>query len=227
MNATTEDFERGGYDILLAFYLADLELPSYVLNVEPDTLESEFRGQVMRVVDQQPERIWLYINPGREAWGQGQFGQIVNEAGYTDCGTVVDRADLRLDLFSQAQDGLMAYSNGEDSVSVKLLEALPTRIDGDLTVLLGWQLGVHVLPEKYSYALLLRDENEAVAAQIDEGLGSGTAFQCRTIQIARDGIPPGDYHLILYVYAWESGERLHPAAAAGIDFIELGRFSLP
>jgi hypothetical protein len=51
-----------------------------------------------------------------------------------------------------------------------------------------------------------------LVAQGDYGLPNQRPFGCEAEDVALDTLPPGEYHLLVGVYAWQTGQRLPGAA---------------
>jgi hypothetical protein len=106
----------------------------------------------------------------------------------------------------QADDAPVMARFGE-GVSLTALDEFPDTVGDTLPVIIGWQVGADVPPNKYSVALHVTDQTGELVAQADYGL-PGLAFSCIESNIALDDLPAGEYTLNAVVYAWESGERL-------------------
>jgi hypothetical protein len=76
-------------------------------------------------------------------------------------------------------------------------------------VWLGFRYGRGFAFERYSAAVHLLDARGALVAQSDRGLARPTgpgSCQLHTLSLA--GLPPGTYTLNVFVYDWQTGERL-------------------
>ncbi len=121
-------------------------------------------------------------------------------------------------------------------------QTLPTQAGDLLTFTLEWQAADGLQTEGFDYAVfahLLNEQNEKVA-QLDwqphdawgprpmtSWLAGSRIVDQQSLTLPAD-LPPGNYHLILGVYNWQTGERLAtvgPRSEAG-DVVTIARFSI-
>jgi hypothetical protein len=72
---------------------------------------------------------------------------------------------------------------------------------------MGFKVDDSIPPETYSVGLHLVDAGGALQAQADYGLPAA-GQSCRMAEIPINGLVPDEYQLRMFVYNWQTGERL-------------------
>jgi len=175
--------------------------------------------------------IWTLIVP--EVPVTNRFGVVdyVLRTRYTLCETSLDRADIRLSLYLRPTRADPAPSPGQtfaapEASLIVLTPRPPTLIDERLHVVLGWQAGPALPPNRYAISVQLLNPDGTLAAQSDQPLPPlppDWPFACTGAALDIAGLPAADYRLTALVYDFVSGERL---PVADSDRADLGPLTL-
>lgn len=194
------------------YYLEGLPVRRAVVDSPADKPVDKYRREAETFVDDAP-RVWIARQPNDPPLPvvDAEFQRVFAERRYVECGSPWDAPDLRLTLYVRALERAAA-TFGEAITAYLPLDPLPVS-SGRLSVALGWEVGETTPPNTYSVGVHLDDPNGQLARQYDYGLPP-QGFTCRSADIPLDGLPPGDYRLLVTVYNWQTGERLPGTALA-------------
>lgn len=151
------------------------------------------------------EVVWTAIVPGLPTTNRSDVVNYILSTQYAHCETVLDRPDVRLDLYArvpddQEQAATLTTAAGE-TFSVAAIRQQVT--DDGLHVVLGWQDGA--LPRgQYSYSLRLQEATGSILQAVDAGIPDQRPLGCTGDTLAWHDLPAGDYDLVLYVYNWQT-----------------------
>lgn len=193
-----------------------------------DSDERYLRGLDSIVGDKQ--RVWSAYDPLRRPARISAFESAMRERGFAECGNAARDPAMEVDLFARPPE-VMPYRFGGDlydqGITMSLLGPMTRGRDGSLLIPLGWQMGEEVPINTYSFAVHVLDSSGALAGQVDTGLPPDHVFGCQAVQIPN--LAPGDYQIVLVVYAWETGSRLNALSGALSegDSVSLGSFTIP
>jgi hypothetical protein len=180
----------------------------------------------------QSPRVWVAYEPERRNIVLPDFESALSER-YGLCEVGVAQSTFRFDLYARSPvcclpDGSPPLMRFGDGIALVGQEMLPITEADLLPVTLSWTIADSVPPYTYSVALHVEDEAGNLVAQSDYGLPvSSTACQESTVMV--HNLPPGEYKVLVIVYAWASGERLvGEDAATGErgDRLLLGTFDI-
>jgi hypothetical protein len=197
------------------YYLGDLPGRYTILEKLPGRdIHEEFFQQAQLFIDH-AARVWLVTDKTRAPNFRLADFQRALAAHYQSCGTIFDHPRLKLDLYSRTpqSDAAPAYVFGA-GIGLNLVEPLPPTARAALGVTLGWQVPPDVPPYTYSAALHIENASGALAAQTDFGLPD-PGYTCLPVSLDLRNLPPGDYRVLVMVYAYETGQRLPGRTASG------------
>jgi hypothetical protein len=121
------------------------------------------------------------------------------------CGTVIDQPEMPLDLYARIPaETALHFGEG---IGVALLKPLSDLGATELPVTLGWRVDASVPENTYSVGVHVTDGAGNLVGQVDYPLPSERAA-CRYRDIQLGSLPAGEYHLMVTVYNWSTGERL-------------------
>lgn len=193
----------------------------------------EYDTSARNFIDGAP-RVWLAVDQTLPpTFRLEAFERVLAHDDYVHCQSVFDLDTMRLDLYTRIPDEVTLRFGGEtddEAIGVTLLEPLPEWVsgEGNLATLIGWTIGAAVPENAYSVGLHVIAADGRSVGQVDHALPV-TAFSCGSDTIALDKLAPGTYSLIVVVYDWQTGERLHGAALATGqqgDMLTLGSFNV-
>jgi len=203
---------EGRYQKQAAFYLGPLNTPYRTLQVQSPELASPFHAEVMASMGG-PSRVWLASVPDH---APPDLGDLERQLGgdYTQCGGLSDRPGLRLDLYARSPvccipdtaPGAPELVYG-DGATVRGSAVTLSPGGESVLVALAWAFAPEVDSSALSMALVLVDAAGETRAQVDAGIGPGSAI-CRIVTLPADGLAAGVYEVRLGVYPWQTGNRL-------------------
>jgi hypothetical protein len=189
------------------YYLHDLPLRVELVDSPPGKVEAMYRQEAETIVTAAP-RLWIARQPDDPPLPavDEAFGRVLAERNYLACGTVYDTPDLRLSLYASAP-GREPDARFGDGITAQVMGALPAVAETRLPVLLNWAIPEGFPSHQYSAGLHIDNPAGQLVAQSDYALPAGPAT-CVPAFVDVSGLPPGEYRLMLMVYAWETGARL-------------------
>jgi hypothetical protein len=151
-------------------------------------------------------RVWVAYDPAKMPDHVRALDQILINS-HILCGTFEDSPELHLNLYGR----LPTAGEGEGLQFGDAIrgEPLPpfTITEGRLNVLVTWKVENTVPDNSYSVALHLEDMDGNLVAQADYGLPV-EGYTCHASDLDVNGLPPGDYTLMVGIYDRFTGERL-------------------
>lgn len=185
---------------LFDYYLGELPLEQTIMEYLPGRdIEGEYQASVAAFLAD-ADRAWIAVDRSfAPTFRLAAFQSVLDET-FDHCERVFRTRYLQLDLYARPPDNPTA-TFGADGIALTLLEPAPI----DDSVLLGWEVGVDVPPQTYSYALHVEDSAGNLVAQVDHPLPEA-GFHCERVTLP---VTLGaDQTLLGIVYRWTDGERL-------------------
>jgi hypothetical protein len=235
-----ELIQHGDPDDVVIFHAADfnwfrdLEMQHYMYglptryslmeNIPGLQANDEYYRNAQLFIGDAP-RVWVGVDRTLTAnFRLGEFQRVLDES-YAPCYSAFNEPDMSMDLYVRRPDSVermpLRFENG---IGGQLLELMMA--EGEVSILMGWQVESSVPPDTYSTGLHIIDSSGNLAAQVDTGL-PGQGYHCQKADIH---LPPGSYTVYALVYNWQTGERM--AAMNGEsgeeeDRVEVGRIEIP
>jgi hypothetical protein len=228
---TLVDGWDGGQDEVMAYYFHAMPLKPALVESLPIMSDEEYLSRGGMAIAG-AKRIWVSYDPHLRPWRAGMFNNMLNQKGYTSCGTISDTLDLFTELFSQAPQTFTTHfstETGQRIANVNLVELMPRAEDKSLYVTLEWTLEANTPPDTYSVGIHVLDNAGNLVAQVDYGLPNAS-FGCQSTKISLNQLPSGQYSVHALVYAWETNVRLSVQSITNnrpSDYDLLGSFHLP
>jgi hypothetical protein len=156
--------------------------------------------------------IWTLVVPEIPTTNKSGVVNYVLQTQYAQCQRVLDRPDLQMTLYAKSETGENALYRFGDGIALLPLSALPDSVQNRLRIVQGWVMDAVVPRDAYSVAVHIENAAGQLVAQGDYGLPNQRPFGCEAEDVTLDKLPPGEYHLLVGVYAWQTGQRLPGAA---------------
>ena len=175
------------------------------LPMRAEILESLPGDEVMRAYLADHQRVWLGLDLRYETEPEWeQFTTILDEE-FVRCGLRYDAPDLALELLARSP---VYCADGTSAGTLEgiALMGLDTYTEGESARLQGsWVFTPDVLiPSQYSTSYRLLDDEGEIIAQQDIGFAQAPVT---LFDVTLDA-PPGEYEVVVLVYAWETGGGL-------------------
>lgn len=165
------------------------------------------------------DTVWTAIVPTIPVTNRSGVVNYILSSQYLHCETVLDREDVKLDLYASNRllttpTITLSTPNG-GTLGISTLRWQQAN-DG-LHLLLGWS--PDDLPTgQYSYSLRVVNRDGVEIASQDAGIPDQRPSSC-TSNVFAD-LPQGDYRVMVYIYDWQTGDRLNETA------VELGQYKV-
>ncbi|PJF40341.1 MAG: hypothetical protein CUN54_05610 [Phototrophicales bacterium] len=184
----------------------------------PGGIPLEDATRLLRQVAANRLRIWLAYVPGSDPDMETAIDTTLRE-NYAACPAIYNTTQLRITSYIRQGFSCDVRPDVEHAVvefdeAIVLYDVVLASQLESVQLLAGWSIGTDVPPETYSYSFQLFDEHGDKVAQSDDGLPS-ESFRWTTTSLPIEGLPPGEYRLMVAVYAWQTGEKLMGVNAAG------------
>ena len=170
---------------------------------------------VKAILDNHPYILFAY-NPGDPSPNADKALEIIHREGYIPCAVMIDKPDWRARRYvSRVMDcghepAPIAYDN-----SVKVIDRFARYVPGSeaVQILTWWAVADEGLLNEYNVSMQIITPDWRNVQQTDRHLYELPPWD--VIELSTEGLPPGDYRLMMILYHQDSGEKVSGVDLAG------------